>query len=160
MFGKRRYKKKSIEKNTLKVHNSRKIYIPVYIMIFVLIGTVIFIKYNGLKLNNYVWWVVIIFVILAIKYTEIHRFTNWYKITPDSLVHKQGILNKKIKNLDLSAISDIDIYQNFWQRMLGYGNISVRLFSEVSHTEIKNINDPVKFGNILEKSISLKGGLE
>jgi len=125
-------------------------------MIFVLVSAVVFIKYRGFLINKYVLILVVVFIVLAIKYTEIHRFSRWYEVNSNSLVHKEGILSKKIKNLDLCAISDIDVSQNLWQRLLGYGNISVRLFSEVSHTEIKNINDPAKFGNFLEKMMGAK----
>ena len=157
MFKERVKKKKAGSKSdVMKVRTSRKVYLFLYLMIFVLILAVIFIKYKGLPINNYVLILVVVFIVLVIKYTEIHRFSKWYEVNENSLVHKEGILSKKIKNLDLSAISDIDISQNLWQRFLGYGSINVRLFSDVSHTEIKNINDPAKFGNFLEKMMSAK----
>ena len=149
-------KRRGPKSNVMKVRTSRKIYIPIYLMIFVLVSAVVFIKYRGFLINKYVLILVVVFIVLAIKYTEIHRFSRWYEVNSNSLVHKEGILSKKIKNLDLCAISDIDVSQNLWQRLLGYGNISVRLFSEVSHTEIKNINDPAKFGNFLEKMMGAK----
>jgi len=149
-------KRRGPKSNVMKVRTSRKIYIPIYLMIFVLVSAVVFIKYRGFLINKYVLILVVVFIVLAIKYTEIHRFSRWYEVNSNSLVHKEGILSKKIKNLDLCAISDIDVSQNLWQRLLGYGDISVRLFSEVSHTEIKNINDPAKFGNFLEKMMGAK----
>ena len=40
------------KEDMLKVSNSRKLYIPIYIMIIILIGVVFFLKYFGEEINN------------------------------------------------------------------------------------------------------------
>ena len=149
-------KKEKEVKNSMKVRNSRKLYFPIYLMIFILIATIAFIKYNGLPLNNLVLILTGLFVLFSIKAVEIHRLCNSYEIDGNSLIHSTGLFNRKTRNMDFFAISDIEIKQNFWQRLLGYGNVGVRLYSGESDSPIKSINNPAKFGRFLRKMIEIK----
>ena len=149
-------KKEKIKKYFMKVSNSRKIYLPIYFMILVLIAVVIFIKYNDLNLSTPVFILVILFILFSIKITELHRWSNSYEITKDSLVHNKGILNRKTRSMDFLAISDTEVKQNIWQRLLNYGDVSVRLYSGESSNPAKNINNPKKFARCLEKMIHAK----
>ncbi len=76
----------------MKVSNSRKLYLPIYFMILILIAVVIFIKYNDLNLSTPVLILVGLFIFSAIKFTELHRWSNSYEINKDSFVHNKGIL--------------------------------------------------------------------
>ncbi len=147
---------KEEKKNTefLHVRNSRKMYFPIYLMVFILIFIIGYIKYNGLALNNIALILGIIFIIFAIKSTEIHRFLNLYEINNNFVVHTSGIFSKKVKNIELTSISDVRIDQNLWQRIMGYGNIYVSLFAEVNI--VRNVNNPRKFVNFLEKKMDSK----
>ena len=149
-------KKGKAKKYFMKVSNSRKIYLPVYLMIFVLIAIVFFIKQNGLVLSKPVFILVILFILFSIKFTELHRWSNSYAITKDSFVHIKGILNRKTRSMDFLAISDIELRQNVWQRLINYGDVSVRLYSGESDNPAKNINNPKKFADCLEKMIHIK----
>jgi len=149
-------KKEKTKKNFMKVSNSRKLYLPIYLMILILIAVVIFIKYKGLVLNNLVLIVVGLFILFAIKFTEVHRFSNSYEINQNSLVHRRGIFNRKTKSVDFFGISDIEVKQNFWQRLIGYGDVSVRLYSGKSDNPVKNINKPAKFAEFLRKMMNAK----
>lgn len=152
MFG----KKEKTKKYFMKVSNSRKIYLPIYFMVLVLIAVVIFIKYNDLNLSTPVLILVGLFIFSAIKFTELHRWSNSYEITKDSFVHNKGILNRKTRSMDFLAISDTELKQNFWQRLLNYGNVSVRLYSGERDNPAKNINNPKKFADCLQKMIHAK----
>ena len=148
--------KEKATKYFMKVSNSRKLYIPIYLMILVLITVVLFIKYKGLSLNNTVLILVGLFILFAIKFTEVHRWSSSYEINKDSLVHRKGILNRKTRSMDFLAISDTEVKQNFWQRLLNYGDVSVRLYSGESDNPAKNINNPKKFARCLQKMIHAK----
>ena len=152
MFG----KKEKTKKYFMKVSNSRKLYLPIYFMILILIAVVIFIKYNDLNLSTPVLILVGLFIFSAIKFTELHRWRNSYEINKDSFVHNKGILNRKTRSMEFLAISDTELRQNFWQRLLNYGNVSVRLYSGESDNPAKNINNPKKFANCLQKMIHAK----
>jgi len=141
-------------KEVMKAKTSRKLYIPYYVMVLILLGFISYIKYNDLAINDYAFWGAVIFSFFVIKFVEIHRLSDSYEIHHDVLVHSQGIFNKKIKSVDFFAISDLDVTQNILQRILNFGDVNVRLFSKDSTTYIKNITNPKKFARVLEENIS------
>jgi len=145
-----------------KIHewfsNSRKLYLPVYLMIIILIAIISFIKFNDYNLNNWAFIGAIIFIMLGIVSTEIHRNTISYKLSPNSLIIKTGIFSRKVKNISMESISDTAVIQTFWQRLLLYGDVRISLFSKESRTSMKSINNPSKFSEMLEDAISKAKG--
>ena len=142
-----------LDKTLIKARASRKLYLPFYFMAIILILTVVWILYNELEFNLLVIILVLLFVVVGTKYTELHRLNNLYKVIPGRLVHVSGLINKTIKKVDFFAISDLDIQQSAWQRLLHFGDINVRLFSKDSTTSIRNINNPEFFADFLEEEI-------
>lgn len=144
------------EEETYKIQNSRKIYIPIYMIIIILFGTIAFILFSGKELNIIAVQITLVFTLVLVVSTELHRFSNRFEIEPNALVHIKGILKKITRRTDLLAVSDASISQNLWQMMLGYGNVSVRVFSQDSTMPVKNINNPLKFIEILENRMSAR----
>ena len=91
-----------------------------------------------------------------ILFTEFHRITNAYEIDSNAVVHIHGIFTKVTRRADLLAISDADVSQNPWQRVLGYGDVSVRAFSKDSTMWIKDIDNPKEFVEFLEMKMNKK----
>ncbi len=149
-------KKEKDKKDFMKVRNSRKLYFPIYLMVFILIGVLVFIKYNGLIINKMVFIIVGLFILGSIKSAEIHRLCNSYEVNKNSLVHTMGLFTRKTRSMDFFAISDIEVKQGVWQRLLGFGDVSVRLYSGESDSPVKNINKPKKFGRFLRKMIEAR----
>lgn len=146
------------EEDVLITRNSRKLYIPLYVMLTILFGTIAFIQFSGRDLNFMAVQATLIFTFFLFVTTELHRLGNLYEIHPSSLVHVKGILKKITRRTDLSAVSDADISQNLWQMMLGYGNVSVRVFSQDSAMRVRNISKPAVFVNFLETNMHKKRG--
>ena len=143
-------------KKMMKVRTSRKAYFLVYDMILILIIAVIFIKTSGRELNKSAFEAVLVFSAVLIIFIEVHRFATFYEITSSSLVHSQGIFSRAIRKVDLTSISDADSKQTAWQRMLNYGDVHARLFSAETELSVKNINNPEKFVDFLEKKMNEK----
>jgi len=141
---------------TIKTRNSRKLYIPLYIMIFILILTISVAKLSEKEVNDLAFKTVLIFSGGVILFSEIHRIINRYEITKQSLIHKKGIFVQTIKRVDLIAVSDADSKQNLWQKFFGYGDVSVHLFSRDSSIQVKSINNPDQFVIFLEKRMNEK----
>ncbi len=144
------------EEEVYRTRNSRKLYIPIYVMIFILFGTIAFIQFSGRELNILALQATIIFSFLVLLITELHRFNNLYEIHSNALVHVKGLLKKVIRRTDLLAVSDADQSQNLWQMMLRYGNVSVRVFSQDSTMYVRNIDNPSAFIEFLEDKMSKK----
>lgn len=150
-------KKKEVKKkDIMRVRNSRKVYVNIYLMIFILIVVVALIKYRGMPLNQLAIILVGLFALFSIFSVEIHRLGNSYEINDHSLVHTKGILSKKSRSMDFFAVSDIEVRQGPWQRALNFGDVSVRLYSGESDSPVKNINNPTKFAEFLRKKIAAK----
>ena len=141
-------------KEMMKVRTSRKAYFFIYLMIFILVTTVIFIKISGKELNELVFEAVLVFSAILICFIEIHRFRIFYGVTDISLVHSKGIFARITRKVDLSSISDADSKQTMWQRILNYGDVDARMFSKDSTLQIKNINAPEKFADFLEEKMN------
>jgi hypothetical protein len=137
----------------ISIYNTRKVYIPIYLMAILLVAAVISLKINGHELNKYALIGAGLFALASIKMTEIHRLTNKYEIGDSTLDHIQGLFSKINRKLDFFAISDLDVSQTPWQRMLNFGDVNVRLFSKESVAKIKGISNPLRFANILQERI-------
>jgi membrane protein YdbS with pleckstrin-like domain len=151
--------KKKEKEGVLKQRSSRKLYIPFYLMIILLIGLMGFIFFSGKALNTFALICALVFVFFVVKLTELHRLTNLYEINPSTLIHTVGLVNRNSTRTDFFAISDVDITQTAWQRILNYGDIEIRLFSRDNVTKVKDIDDPESFVEFLEKCMANVRGL-
>ena len=142
------------KKEHMILRGSRKYYLPFYLMILLLFGVLFYINYSGGEIDSLHFILVGVFAIIILVSTEIHRLINKYEITNDSLIHTEGIFQKKTRQLHFNAISDVDVHQNFSQQILGFGDVNVHLFSRDSSTALKNVNKPFKVLRFLENKIS------
>jgi len=145
-------------KYLLKVRRSRKTYCLLYLMIISIIGLISYFYYKGNSLNSFALIISFLFIILIIKFTELHRFKDWWAITNTSIIQSTGILNKNVRDIDFSSISDLDLDQPFFKRILNYGNVNVRLFLNETSIKIIDINKPGEFIEELQRIISMNRG--
>jgi uncharacterized membrane protein YdbT with pleckstrin-like domain len=137
------------EKPELKQRTSRKAYLPFYFMALALLLLLVFIRYKNLPISRLGLAIAIVFIVLTVKFTEMHRFNTYSAITTNYLVHSRGIFSRKVKKVAYPSISDINLRQSVWQRILNFGTIQVYQYSKGTLTEIKNINKPLRFLDIL-----------
>ena len=142
-----------IKRERVKFTISRKLYLPIYLMIIILIGLIGYIKFLGLPLSSLTIIGTAIFAILGIGLTELHRLKDSYHITPDHVEHRHGYIGRSITKILIKSITDIHSKQRAWERIIGYGSIRVQSQSGANHIEVKNINNPSKFISILEEKM-------
>jgi hypothetical protein len=145
-------------KYLIRVKRSRKTYLLIYLMNLIIISLWGYLYYNGHALNRIALIISAIFIFLTIKFTELHRFKDWWGVTESSLVQSTGIFNKNVREVDFSSISDLDLDQPFFKRILNYGDINVRLFLNETSIKIKNITKPRAFIEELQRIISMNRG--
>ena len=141
-------KKGKTKEGILRLRTSRKLYIPFYVMAITLVIFLGYIKFSERPLSNFSVKLVIAFVILVFIVTEIHRLGNLYEINDKSVVHTNGYFSTVSKRVEFGAISDIDILQGPWQRIIKFGHITLFKFSE--GPTLKNINRPKDFVDYLQ----------
>jgi len=145
-------------KYLLKVRRSRKTYFLLYLMVISIMGLIWYLYHNGNPLNPFALIISFLFIIFIIKFTELHRFKDWWAITNASIIQSTGIFNKNVRDIDFSSISDLDLDQPFFKRILNYGNVNVRLFLNETSIKITDINKPEEFIEELQRIISMNRG--
>ena len=141
----------------LKVRRSRKSYFFIYLMILAIVGVLIYLNQIELTIPPLALIISIVSIVLLIKFIEIHRIRDWWAITDSELVQSLGLLNKNIREVGFSSISDMDIHQPFFKRLLNYGDVNIRLFLNETSIKIKDINNPEQFVESFRVIISQKG---
>ena len=133
------------KKFLLKVKRSRKNYFLVYLMVLGIIGTLIYLKVNGFMIPKSALIISIVFILLVIKFTEIHRMKDWWGVTNSGLIQSLGLLNKNVREVGFSSISDMDISKPLFKRFLNYGDVNIRLFLNETSIKMKDISNPDQF---------------
>jgi uncharacterized membrane protein YdbT with pleckstrin-like domain len=133
------------------VSGSRKLYILHYIVSIALFVIVLFLAVVG---SVSVWFApVCAFLVFATwVVTEVHRAYDKYEVNKRTVVHTSGIFRKHSRRIDLFAISDVIVRQTFYQRMMDFGDIHIRLFSLETENVLKNLDNPRRFALAIEKN--------
>ncbi len=99
---------------------------------FPLIGVALF-ALGGIRL--YAWYAP----------TSFERFT----ITDDCLIHTKGVLAKETLEINLDAVTEVQVEQRVWQRMLDIG--TVRIYTDRKHAPLvlKGLPDPQRVRELL-----------
>lgn len=129
----------------LKVKRSRRSYFLIYLMILIIIGVLIYLRKIGLTIPTITLVISIGFILFLIKSIEVHRMKDWWAITNSALIQSLGLLNKNVREVGFSSISDMDVSKPFFKRFLNYGDVHVRLFLNETSINIKDISNPEQF---------------
>lgn len=62
--------------------------------------------------------------------------TRVLEVSPDSIVYREGLFDKKERSIPTSKITDVTLEQGFAGRIFGYGSLSLQT-SGSGETEIK-----------------------
>lgn len=74
----------------------------------------------------------------------IKQSSDEFVITNKRLVIKTGFISRKTVELNLNKVESIQVEQNVWGRMFGYGTILLHGTGETSET-FSRIDDPLEF---------------
>jgi len=87
----------------------------------------------------------IFFVVILVK-----RYSLMYRLSTQRLFVSRGLIARRIEELELFRVRDIDVVQNFWERILGYGRMMI--YSTDATTpkfEIVGLAHPVKLKDVI-----------
>jgi uncharacterized membrane protein YdbT with pleckstrin-like domain len=138
----------------MKIRRSRKKYLLFYGMVFAILFLLVYLIFKNYLLNKLTLITAFAFILLVYSFTELHRIKDWWAITDSSLVQSLGIFSKNVREIDFSSISDLDLDQSLFKRILNYGNVNVRLFLNETSIKINDVNKPGEFIEKLQKIIS------
>ena len=139
------------------LRDSRKAFFLEYIMAFIAIAILFAIAAKGLEVNGIVVAIIGIAAIFGIIMPEIKRIKKKCIITHESVIVKNGILNKREHQFQLSTITDVNYHQNLWQRLLRYGTLVIRSFSHAGREiYVGNIDNPKMAMSAISKLVDQK----
>jgi len=107
----------------------------------------------GLEMQPLTAYTILGAILFFIIYVELFRFSHSYKITPSQVVIEHGILQKKRDSVFLSSISDVNVKQGYFARVLNYGTIAIGPTSGSEAIQMLGIKNPRKIALELEKLI-------
>ena len=123
-------------------------------MVLIVAGVLIYFKKNGLDIPKLTLIISLVFIFILIKSVEIHRIKDWWGVTDSALIQSLGLLDKNVREVGFSSISDMDVCKPLFKRFLNYGDVNVRLFLNETSIKIKDINNPEQFVENFQRIIS------
>ncbi len=142
-----------IEAPLYSIKPSRIFFLKDYLIILFFILLYFFLPAMGFAMNIVSEFTIYGIIVFFILYIETFRFSNSYKITPSQVVIERGIIQKKRDSVFLSAISDVNVKQGYFARVLNYGTISIGPTSGSEAIQMLGIKNPRKIALELEKLI-------
>ena len=79
------------------------------------------------------------------------------KLTPRYLVLQTGLVSRHTSTVMLNRVESLDVDQSLWQRMAGYGTLTIRGTGS-EDLRLVGINDPVGFQAEARKAINAASG--
>ncbi len=92
------------------------------------------------------WWISIFLglsLLLFPAYFHLKQKMVRYTLTDSKVCIDEGLISKTTRNVPLRIIQDVTVSANFFQRMLGFGNLEIENANESDGKVIlRNINSP------------------
>ncbi len=133
---------KDTERVLFELRRSRKAYFIEYLCAGILFFIFVFGASRGLDYDAFDI-LLLSLAVFAVCYAEISRVMRRYLIHPSKMTIIDGIIRQHRKHVyfhPLGFVPDINVHQDWLQRILGYGTISMK--GSVESFEIKDIENP------------------
>jgi len=138
--------------HTIKTKNSRKLYVPYYVLFVVLFFTTLVMSIQGtLALSAFTASIVLIF--FGVNATEVHRVWQSYEVNPRAVVHTKGLITRHSKRIDLFAINTVTVHQNLYHRIFNMGDIHIHVANASHQTVLKNLHAPKIFAETIQNNM-------
>jgi len=87
----------------------------------------------------------------------VRRLAMRVKLTDRYLVLQTGLISRHTSTVMLNRVESLDVDQSLWQRMTGYGTLTIRGTGS-EDLRLAGISDPVGFQTEARKAINLASG--
>lgn len=79
---------------------------------------------------------------------------NNYRLTTHRLLVERGIAFRRIKDVPLESIVDVQVLRNGWDQILGVGRIEVRATGFVKPVVMRGLRDPERWAESLRLALA------
>ncbi len=128
---------------------SRKAYLHQYIIYLALITVCV---YFMLYFSNNMWFsyafaLLGLYPLFGILKNEIIIFSSRYALTNERVLYSKGIFAERFRSFHYYSITDIELYQSFWGKIVNTGTLSINTSgtgSDNYEINFLNISDPLE----------------
>lgn len=122
----------------------------------ILIGVLVLAAWGALVFEELpsIWIpVAVTLLLLSPLYHWLRIQTNLTVLTTDRLRSESGVLSRSTRNLMLSRIQDVGVFQSFWNRIFDVGDIWIETAGASSRVYLHSIDSPREVADkILERA--------
>jgi DNA-directed RNA polymerase subunit RPC12/RpoP len=88
---------------------------------------------------------VVVVGLLILLWVWLKTISLNYRLTTQRLFVRQGIISRRIDELELFRVKDVRVIQSFWQRLIGYGTVLVISTDDLTpNVALIGLTDPVE----------------
>lgn len=103
------------------------------------------------------WLDLLVYIVLVVFLGVIlYKIVAWrshqYVVTTRRVLQVKGILSKSTTDTSLEKVSDMNLQQSFWGRILDYGTIKLLTAAEDGSDQFENISRPIDFQTIVRET--------
>lgn len=88
--------------------------------------------------------------VLILLYWYVKCKATRLEVDAGTVALERGLLSKERIELDIDSIRTVRVYQSFFNRMFGVGNISVYTSGDLAEFEITGMPDPHRFRELVK----------
>ncbi len=70
-------------------------------------------------------------------------------VTTDRLIHREGVLGKRGKEIPLERVNDLSVHQTFFERLIGAGDVTIESGGERGQQVFTDIGKPFIVQNVI-----------
>lgn len=97
-----------------------------------------------------------IMFLLWLIYRVLVYYTDEFVVTNTKIHLSHGILSKNAVSVPLEKVNNISYHQGFFERMVGYGTVTIQSAALSGANGFKYIPDPAKVKSVIENSLEDK----
>lgn len=90
-------------------------------------------------------------------YVVLLWLNEYYEITPEEIIHKKGIIQRKSEAYSLDKVRSIDVQDSFFGEMFNFATVTLYDIRLRKYIDLYQIHNPKRYVNILK---NLRPGLE
>ncbi len=134
---------------TLK--QTRRGYLHDYVVAFMLAGVSIYLAIAF----NWVWIPIIIaaLALIAVLLVELHVFNHTLHIDHEKVLITSGVFSRANNSSPFHNLTDFNTEQTFWERIMGYGTLSINTAGGHHPLEFHKLKNPNAIREALLKQI-------
>ncbi len=132
----------------IRIMSAQRGFVHYYLLALALLGIVVYHVQNGTYIHPALLGTILSIALIGVVYPNIKRYAKYCTVAPEQIVYHEGLLHKRRKSFFVSSLTDIDVHQNLWQRIIGCGDLVVKSYE--GPVVIRNISQPRETAEYVE----------